>query len=236
MNPRPQQFHQSGDAIIFQHDSQYFPLEWPLDFPPKAIVRAERNQERVFCYNDLVVSLLGVQHHATHCQGQFCDKQNLITSDNRVREKCACDTMQNKEASGITFVFDLLLNTPDGGFNAQFSSQSFFLNFVSKSLIPLHVTWERVNNDDDILDGIEEAAQRAFQLGNNNGGWKAIGWYKYGMTELANADQPLNAFQGSRLTGESPNVKPHIVRLEPMNPSGISINDLESIKYECNIR
>ena len=86
----------------------------------------------------------------------------------------------------------------------------------------------------DVEDRLYEAFRSVCEYINNHGGFRAMLWVKRGQVQDQGVDQPNNGlpYNGTRTTVESGILNHHIVRLKPMTPEAIDLDELNKLKFD----
>lgn len=170
----------------------------------------------------------------TMCGGKMCDKQGLY-KEGRASIKCPCIGMVSRSNS-MAFVMHLELTMSNGSVKSvrDFSSEWWMTTFIFQGGIPQGYTID--SSDYESFDQLIETVTEVLNTVNENGGWDALGWAKWGyITDRAVEDSGAPYNQPAETTKvKAPEVALHVVSLLPSEPHTINTVAMADLKINLN--
>ena len=125
---------------------------------------------------------------------------------------------------------------PNGSsFQTRYASKWFMNNFIYSGPLPVGTRasdFEPFEVEEKLFGAFEDVCDYI----NDRGGFRAMIWVKRGQVQDQGVDQPNNGlpYNAARATVESGILNHHIVRLEPMTPEAIDLDELNNLKFNVS--
>ena len=160
----------------------------------------------------------------------MCDGQGIVVGQ-MVMQRCAC--MQISKSERVLFVRELVCKMVGGEtFSAPFVSKHFMKNFIYSGPLPVGIRAKDFK-EYEIEERLFESFRAVCEYIKNHGGFQIFGWVKRGEILDQGTDQPGSGLphNAARTMIESANLSYHIVRMEPMVPENIDVDELAALKF-----
>ena len=224
------QYLADGTTVILNSGRSVIPVEDNHHFPARPI-EAFGIDANGYILHDVQVEPTTNEKYESGCKGKMCDGQGIVVGQ-IVMQKCAC--MQMCKSEKVLFLWELACTMVDGGtFSAPFVSKHFMNSFIYSGPLPVNVRAKDFE-EYEIEERLFESFRAVCEYINNHGGFQIFGWVKRGEIMDQGTEQPGSGLphNAARTMIESGNLTYHIVRMEPMVPENIDLDELNALKFD----
>ena len=171
----------------------------------------------------------------TNCGGKLCDKQ-AIKDANIIKDKCACLQALSRNGKPV-FVIEVEVQCANGNsYTTEFISSNFMKEYIFIGDLPEGVRAHQFH-EFEVENKLYNCISAVFTyINRHGGGFRVIGWSKRGEVLDQGVDQPNSGlpYNASRTMVEAGTLRHHITALNPMNPSGVDLDQLRHLKFNVS--